>query len=569
MRSLVFIYAILISFEGYGICEDVNSILRSELRKLDNATPLSGAQRSQIRETESVQSFMNKWKDNTLVSDNRFYMTDMKGPAGKGQRKIFFDVENSVLKGLNDSVLEDKGLGDAVNNLFNQKFHENLSKNPALMEKVNSRYSDYKSLRLSLVLDEGENARAVQDSLNKVYEQTKAQFLAELDTAKMKGLWQGQEGQLGKPETWFLAGSGETPIEANMAARAIRRKAQSGLNPKLANYEDNLEELYSQIDEISSLQKSLASHSNFKSKGVVTKVGDDYVLSKDMISILRKSKRSDFSDLASYELAISKKAKDLFGIKLNSSQIADMTKYFENVDSLSPPLFIRSRQMIPLEQAEKGLVSVDFAGIGVDNAQGAMIGLLKSDINPGNVKGSVSHSLDNIWKEVDGVTDEMNQAQRAYNFAVKEIEPGHSGALFSGDDGMFFPRDNWDAAKKAQLVTSLSKKEASKYRVTFVPTKFPDGSVIPTGKRSEFVVKAEKLEKALRANVTGVGKGKISPELTKDMIMAIDYAPSVDGRGTFNLIIKGKKLTDTELKSIHKAISSSIEEGHSLGTIVN
>ena len=155
------------------------------------------------------------------------------------------------------------------------------------------------------------------------------------------------------------------------------------------------------------------------------------------------------------------------------------------------------------------------------------------------------------------------------NTAVKEIEPNHSGALFSGDDGMFFPSKSWGNSDKVKLVNELSKKDASKYRVTFVPTKYADGSLISTSNRSEYVVKAEKVEKALRSKVTGVGSDKINFHRAKDMIFAIDYIPTKDGQGVFNLIVKGKELTESELSILRKSFKENLDEGSVAGEVIH
>jgi hypothetical protein len=552
-------------FSAWSMCADVNQVLSKHLLK----DKLSSFERSAIRATPEVKSFMSTWKDQKVISDNRHFMSTMDRPLGTGQKRMYFDVENSVLKGLNDHVLEDKGLGDAVNNLFNQKLLKHLNDNPDLMEKFSGQYSDFKSLRMSFDYTNPKDAEKISDALADVYKKANEDFLKEMDKAKMDGLWQGHEGQLGSPDTWFLAGIGDNALEANMASRAQRRVANNTGEVDLAKYSQKVDELYSQMDGISSLQQSLARNRTLRDKEVLTKVGDDYVLSKEMITILRKNKRADYADEAAYISDIQKKSNGLFGVNLKKGDVDTMTKYFEDIDSMSPPLFIRDRQIIPLEDAQSGLVSVDFAGIGVDNAQAAMVGLTKSSMDATKKTNTVSGTLQNVWKEVDNVTDEMHMAQRAYNSAVKEIEPGHSGALFSGDDGMFFPTKTWDKTDKVKLVEELSKKDASKYRVTFVPTKYADGTVISASNRSEYVVKAEKVEKALRSSVTGVGKDKIGFHRAKDMIFAVDFTPTPDGRGVYNLIVKGKDLSEKELKALRQNFNNSLENGSVIGEIIH
>ena len=565
MKIVMLLTIFIFNISTWAACNDVNQVLGKYLLK-DKLSPL---QRSSVRSSEKVKNFVSQWKSQNIVSDNRAFMSSMNSPTTGSSKRMYFDVENSVLKGLNDHVLEDKGLGDAVNNLFNQSLIKRMKEDPLLSTKFSGQYSDFKSLRMSFDYSDPKDAKKISNALSEAYEKANLDFLKELEAAKMDGLWQGFEGQLGTPETWFLAGVGDNALEANMASRAQRELANTSGKSSLARYEDKVEQLFVKMDGIDHLQRSLASNKVLKEKEVLTKIGDNYVLSKEMITILRKNKRSDYSDEFHYLKDIQIKSKSLFGVDLSRSEVDTMTKYFEDIDSMSPPLFVRDRKMIPLEQAEQGLVSVDFAGIGVDNAQAAMVGVNKSSLLITKKGEAVSETLQNVWKEVDNVTDEMHMAQRSYNTAVKEIEPNHSGALFSGDDGMFFPSKSWGNSDKVKLVNELSKKDASKYRVTFVPTKYADGSLISTSNRSEYVVKAEKVEKALRSKVTGVGSDKINFHRAKDMIFAIDYIPTKDGQGVFNLIVKGKELTESELSILRKSFKENLDEGSVAGEVIH
>jgi len=238
-----------------------------------------------------------------------------------------------------------------------------------------------------------------------------------------------------------------------------------------------------------------------------------------------------------------------------------MTKYFEGVDALSPPLFIRSRNGIDLSSANSGLVSVDFTGVGVDNAFEAMNGLLKATTEGAGNKKLVEGALKSIDDHVENVTESMNRSKRAFNDGTQHVSGAEKPAVFSGDDGMYFPDKPWTRSEKQKLVDKLGGEDPSKYRVTFVETKYKDGKPIPADLRSEYIVKAEKVEKAIRKAVTGLGEGQISPERAREMMIAIEYKPAQAGKSDWDILFGGK-INHHEQTILRRSLEAIIEADH-------
>ena len=143
------------------------------------------------------------------------------------------------------------------------------------------------------------------------------------------------------------------------------------------------------------------------------------VLSKDAIGILRKTKPGDYASHEKYLESLKGQFKKIFGTEVDDVYLEGMARYFNNVDSLSPPLFVRSRQGIDLSEAKNGLVSVDFTGVGVDNAYEAMVGLAKNPLVDGSKQTQVSRALAAVDGHVDNVTDSMNNSKVAF---IKELK---------------------------------------------------------------------------------------------------------------------------------------------------
>jgi hypothetical protein len=218
-------------------------------------------------------------------------------------------------------------------------------------------------------------------------------------------------------------------------------------------------------------------------------------------------------------------------------------------------------------------VSVDFAGVGVDNAYEQMRALAVVDykkvLNPKLDKSEfLKDAFSVIQKNVDGVTEDMNKAKRVFSTAISNPNDASLRPLFSGDDGIFMPKMAWGKNEKVDLVKKLVETgEPSKFRVTFVPTQYYSGSVIPAMERSSRIVRAEDIEKKLREAT--VALEKIKPERASKMIFAIDSIPFSKG-GKFNLIIGGEKPTEAEKKILLDAFTRTLSQvdGEVVGDLI-
>ncbi|MFT6070555.1 MAG: hypothetical protein ACJAT2_002688 [Bacteriovoracaceae bacterium] len=496
--------------------------------------------RSRVRTLPSVERFKTANARSNLEFDNRLFISGIDDiPPGK--KPVYFDVENSVLKQLNDEIMETKDLSDATGNLFNRILYDKIQKSPELSGKLEGRYRDFKSLRFRFLIDEGEDSGAILKALKKLYQESTTEFEKALSSTGLKPLWEKRTGQLGDPKKWFLAGTGDTPLEANMAARQARGMIREpGSQSKLVEYQSRVDNLASDIKGVESIRLELQNAKGLSEyKIIVSAVGKKKVLSKDAIGILRKTKSTDFESPEKYHAALNTQFKKIFGTEVDPQTLDKMTTYFESVDSLAPPLFVRNRAGIDLGQSENGLVSVDFTGVGVDNAYQAMVGLAKNTAEGSN-QAMVGKALTAVDEHVEKVTDSMNTAKRAFNRGTQKVTHTRKPAVFSGDDGIYFPDGSWSLKNKEKLVRNLGRKDPSKYRVTFVETKYPDGTSIPVSSRSEYIVRAEKVEKEIRKAITGVGKDKISPADAKKLMIAIDYKPSQTTNGEWGVLLGGK-----------------------------
>ncbi|MBC7714474.1 MAG: hypothetical protein H7177_14105 [Rhizobacter sp.] len=520
----------------------------------------------------SAEKFKVKYKaESTTDFNNRTFVTLMETDKKLKPKVMYFDVENAVQKKLNDSLIGDKAMVDAINNAFMDKFMANLKEFPELSKAIEGRYKDYKSIRLRVKITDSGNNAEVESMLNAVYQKTNREFVAEFEKEGLTKLLPPRTDEVPDVSTWFLAGSGETPLEANMAARAARKAGYKMGSSRSVNFEEQIENMHADVKDIESIRAKLALDKDLFKSGIMQASSDGAVIpTKDMIGILRKIKPSDCENSAEYSAKIRAKVKTIFNTDISDAHIEQLTNYFQKVDSLSPPLFQRERVLINLAEAKGGIVSVDFTGVGVDNAYEQMRALSTVNYSQGDKAKVLKDAFTKIQNNVDEVTTDMNKAKRTFTVATTDEANPSLKPKFSGDDGILMPKLNWGQTQKVDLVKKLAQTtDPSKYRVTFVKTEFNSGAILPEAERSQRVVRAETIEKLVRESVVGAGAKKISSEKSKKMIFAVDYSPDAKG-GTFNLIIGGVKPTDDERKVITEAFKRalSIKDEERLGHLI-
>lgn len=490
------------------------------------------------------------------ASDNRSFINQIAKDKGKGSENILhFDVENAVQKKLNDSLVGDKAMVDAINNSFMTKFNTNLKADLELSARVKGQYQDFKSLRLRLELRPGDKATDLEKRLAEIYKKSNKEFVDEFNKDGLTKLIPPRTDEVTDVSNWFLSGMGDSALEANMAARGARSAGFLTGKATTVSFKQQAEEMYADVNSIEALRKTLADNAFLLKSGIMVKAATGEVIpSKDMIGVLRKIKMADCESLAEYNAKIRAKVKTLFKDDISDKNIQELTTYFEKVDSISPPLFQRERVAIDLGDAKNGIVSVDFAGVGVDNAYEQMKALSAVNYAQKDKGILLKDTFEKIQNNVDKVTDEMNIAKRT--FTRSSNDPAE--VKYSGDDGILMPAKHWEAAKKQDLIKTLAAKgDPGKYRVTFVRTEYTSGATIPAMERSQLVVRAEGVEKSIRESV--IGATKISSERAKKMIFAVDSIPSNKGV-KYNLIIGGEKPTAVELKMIQEAFKNSMNK---------
>ena len=259
--------------------------------------------------------------------------------------------------------------------------------------------------------------------------------------------------------------------------------------------------------------------------------------------------------------------KKLFAVELEDHVIDGMARYFEGIDAFSPPLYAPHRTPIPTDHAPQGIVSVDFTGLGTDNAFETMQALAK--IKSEGVEASAL--VDQAFKEARAAQDVVSKrvvlGQKAFDDAARRVG-GNGATYFSGDDGMFFPTQAFSQEQRRTLVSQLAVSNPGQFRLTFVETHFPNGEPIPAKLSSQMVVKAENLEKSMRKAFVGSGSSQlIPPTRANKLTAAIEFHPSnTSGAGQFNLLLGGD-MSEQERKIMERAFRTMIAKEHPMNTV--
>lgn len=570
MRKIASKLLVLCSISAYQVelgavaCVEFDQALTKSLNEL--STPkvsgvVSDEARREILSHKSIQSFKKNAPEFQLSGGANRKFIDLMEKEKKGEA-LYFDVENSLQKKMNDQVFQDKGLVDAINNHYIKKVHEMVSADPYLKARLAGEYKDYKGLRLRFVPKSVAEKNELAAKLQNVYKKANQSFADDISSTEMKKLIATRSDEAQDPSLWFLGGVGDNALHANMAARYARQSRKMG-EGAFVNYANEAKAISRDMVEIENVRGKLSSLNHLKKYQMMTSLENgELILSKETIGILRKSKPGDFKNPEEYFSHLEKKFQKIFGVKPNREELSLMSEYFNKVDALSPPLFQRERVIIDLEKAEHGLVSVDFTGVGVDNAFEQMRGLAQANYREKDPLKLASSAFSSMDKQVQTVTEEMNQSKRFFAQKVKEIRGDKAQPQFSGDDGMFMPNvSTFSLDEKKALVEKLSTaSDPSKFRLTFVRSTDETGAALKAKERSERVVRAEKLEKEIREDI--IGASGISAEAAKKIMIAIDYAPRKVG-GDFKLIVSPKPSAETlQLisQSFHKRIQKSQNE---------
>jgi hypothetical protein len=336
-----------------------------------------------------------------------------------------------------------------------------------------------------------------------------------------------------------MAAVGFTVDEAGAAARYARALDTPGGVP-LQSIENANDWLLAQARESEALRsRFVRSLSAEGADGLLRRSAgplSERIPSESVFELVRKV---DFSNIEEGLVALGGKVRNRFGIELTTEQLRDLRDYAQSVDAFSVGLLIPERISNDLSPAAHGIVSADFAGQGGRNLAETAEALARS-------------VPDDVHSDISSVVTEARRAEIRATQLMRRLNDDFRDALartvgrdavrrltFSGDDGIFLPEAEWTHADRVALTSNLAEASSSpsSFRLTWVPTVYGDGAVIPSEIRSRLVYQAETVEKSIRSAL----EARVPREQLSQTLILVEYVPDATGGGSYRLILSSSE----------------------------
>lgn len=479
-----------------------------------------------------------QWSVDALVTDylrldffgremKKDFIEAMKGNL-RDQNAIFLDVENAMLKTLND-LTNDKMLITSLTNLHKKILSDaiiRLIRNN--QSNVTLAYSDFKSMRFKFqftTLSESARLQFVS-SLKATFESINREYIVALEKLNMN--------LLGSAHLWFRGGVGFTADEANIAARASRENKSHNSLMDFGSRE--LRELIWSW-KVKAEKSRLILSQIFGRTPVFT---EDGFLTADVIDVIRKS---------STTAELIQRFRKKYRVELMPYQAEMFRRYLENVDRFAPGIYVVERRIASLEPAEFGGLSADFAGLGAKNLESTARALAGAR----DIEEVLLRARENEQK----VTREFMALLQRFDEVLASF---FDARIPSGDDFVGYGRrvlSFQDRMSIMKLVAAMPNPSGQ--RIAFIASGVKKKSDDGVSHRGLLAAHGESIEKDLRKALEGV----IPHEILKQVAFGLDMLGSLAGEGDVQLLLgvgAGVNLTDLQITAIKTHFRNVVQE---------
>lgn len=502
----------------------------------DHSVVRSPASTNEVKVTPAVkpipltrQEFIKKWADVavTTPSQNRAWIA--MSLKAKQPGVFFVDTQNTALKFLNDT-LKDKTLVNAFGNRYNASVKAVIEAFKEKYPEIDLEfYSDYKSLRAGIRGPPGKENELMAEL---------GKRLAENDKAFQLEMMQGRYVRAEQMQTpWFRAGLGRSADEANLVTRFSRRSNDSTVdNFDLPHVRGSVLRAWEEAEQTRSILAA-----RFKGTALLKQVPgtNKFVPNAEVMEVVRKS--TDPQEVVS---TLSQR----FGIALTEQDAHRLKQYFTQVDQFSPGLLIPERVAHRFERARQGGLTIDFAGVGSQNAEATAIGLAR-----GTSLEDAVVAVRTQERVVTGMLDDLKDKTQTNVRAALKRHGIDAEITISGDDMLVVPNKPLTAAAKSELVQLQARSGLpSSMRTSF----FPSGMMNDVERAVQSTI-GEGIEKTLRKRL----EGQLSPAQLKQTLFAVDMRGSVTGKGAVGLdYVAPAGITKAQEAIIRREFESSVND---------
>ncbi|MCB0405700.1 MAG: hypothetical protein KDD51_13035 [Bdellovibrionales bacterium] len=506
------------------------------------------------------------YKPTTVQENSDFIRVTIQDPTG---RHLYFHVENSVLKPLNDIYLEDRELSQALTNHYKSLFFKNLTAETALHKALIAQFSDYKTVRLAFSEDTPEH----REALKRVYEKTAKQYEAALEgyLALHERLTGADHPLVEKTKLWHQAGIGRHADEAGWSSRYARKEAGDSKVPTIVDFRDpnTVEAFQNSYANTESRRRALQNELETY-PGIMVPIAatsGTRVLSRAALEILRRVHPVNASQDAPMVIA---RFKERFGVSLTTKQALMLIEYTHSIDRFVPNINVVSHDPMSLGEAEFGYAAIDLAGQNVRNLDAAARALVQA--YDGKPKEATAESIiayseyilaklrrgqDEASAEFETIQKEVREAVRKLGVRGDETFSPANGVRTSGDDVVFAPDGKpLSRESEAHLLDLLAATgHPSHFRVTFGRSTYAGnvhGVAVREHDRATHVVLGDSIEKSLRKAL----ETKISYLELENIVIGVEMIPHLTNETEVRILVGGK--TSPDLLEHMRALTPSV-----------
>jgi hypothetical protein len=458
-------------------------------------------------------------------ADNRAYLeiAEAANRGGATKAKFFFDVENAVLKDLNDKVVKDKDLVTALTNLHKDVLWNVVQADPLLKPHLVAKYSDFKSIRLAF--DSADPA--IEARLREKLAAVAARYKNYLNDVAAKEGWDERSRGLARDaQNWFHGGTGSSPDLAGLSAKCSRSQLGAGGLAQLRGFADCLPRLERSVRQARAYQGWAEKRFRNVDGFLVDDGGGRQVLSAEAIEALKKvSPKAEGAD--AFFAAIQEAVKDRFGASISPKEARALSDYLTRADQFSPGLMQAERVVVDMGKEALGVVSVDFKGQNARNLEETMKALSRTEGKPLVEKVKAVRAGEELaTKRLDA---QKARLQRVFD----KVFPGLRGE-FTGDDGTGFFTARMPSPAEEEKIARAWVEEGG--GVADIRLTFQDFRGAPLSARSNMVVIAEGLEKELRKELIRT----LPRETLNGLQISVSLKGHADPTVVIRLLGKGK-----------------------------
>lgn len=539
--------------------------------------------------------------------------------------KIYFHVENAVLKILNDKGFLDKEITAATLNMYKDMFFKHLAKSRVgdslVAIEYGGAYNDFKTIRLVFDTKIALGEQELIDALDGFRREVGQEFGKEMQgfPALAQAYRDSSNPLLKDPAHWHEAGMGRSSAEASLKAR-MRREADYhgrddsdlmfGRKTKPNGESVDIAQVAKAVRRVEGdrvmLMHFFSDVVNYSQGGPVVhnyegklrlvpdpRIFESSLPTEDLIDILRTAQTSpEIKNHEQYRAYVELSLKTRFGVHLDhlnndkrNEVIDTLQRYFRLANSLAPSVIVREQEPIGLADISgttHGLWSFDITGQNRRNLRQVFQALHYSAITEKDNGDMVDAAL-------EMTTEGQQKASAAFwglgghlrttllnNGVVRADDP--LSIQSTGDDFTAVPGGSVTPLQRAKTLSDIADHPmgGGLFRSVLQSQTYLDGSPIRREDRFAIVSSAEGVEKAVRRAVEGSPiEHQIPHAELKEITISLTLVPLVEGRVRVDVDVaaRASKISNLRLaqivgrleRELHK--DGKMPSGWTMGTV--